>query len=369
MTRLPLKKPLLGKLPPPLITRADLRMALTAGLSAGLLISLGLPDPIYGPMAVGSVLGGTLGASRTLGIQRMQGTVLGGLIVMVGIPTMGSIVPLPIAIAVSLACTRLFGGALGLRSGYKVAGLVVTVGWTIHQAEIFTWLPARLIDTLIGVLLSWIAVSCFWPSRAIQQRQELSHRLFASFASAFRERAELLGQGLEIGATNRLDRRDQLLAQIFALETNRGEAKVELESDVLGVRLGRLWDLQEQLLSELIAVYRTLLRLPMVPMDSPTLQALLTAEIGALRATADCLDHWSNHWPEAAKGNGNAADQPYRDAVQAAALALEQAEAGVFGDPEANRILMLASGGRRAVACQQLLITAQWFDAAWKAVP
>ena len=90
MTRLPLrkpllKKPLLGKLPPPLITRADLRMALTAGLSAGLLISLGLPDPIYGPMAVGSVLGGTLGASRTLGIQRMQGTVLGGLIVMVGI--------------------------------------------------------------------------------------------------------------------------------------------------------------------------------------------------------------------------------------------------------------------------------------------
>ena len=148
MTRLPLKKR-----PPPLITRADLRMALTAGLSAGLLISLGLPDPIYGPMAVGSVLGGTLGASRTLGIQRMQGTVLGGLIVLVGIPTMGSIVPLPIAIAVSLACTRLFGGALGLRSGYKVAGLVVTVGWTIHQAEIFTWLPARLIDTLIGVLL------------------------------------------------------------------------------------------------------------------------------------------------------------------------------------------------------------------------
>ena len=30
---------------------------------------------------------------------------------------------------------------------------------------------------------------------------------------------------------------------------------------------------------------------------------------------------------------------------------------------------MLASGGRRAVACQQLLITAQWFGAAWKAVP
>ena len=364
MTRLPLTKR-----PPPLITRADLRMALTAGLSAGLLISLGLPDPIYGPLAVGSVLGGTLGASRTLGIQRMQGTVLGGLLVMVGIPTMGPIVPLPVAIAVSLACTRLFGGALGLRSGYKVAGLVVTVGWTIHQAEIVTWLPARLIDTLLGVLLSWIAVSCFWPSRAIQQRQELSHQLFASFASAFRERAGLLRRGVDIDAANRRDQRDQLLAKILALQNNRVDARTELESDALGLRLGRLWDLQEQLLSELIAHYRTLLRLPMVPMNSPRLQALLTAEIGALRATADCLDHWSNHWPEAAKGNGNAADQPYKDAVQAASLALEQAEAGVFGDPEANRILMLASGGRRAVACQQLLITVEWFGVAWKAVP
>ena len=344
-------------------------MALTAGLSAGLLICLGLPDPIYGPMAVGSVLGGTLGASRTLGIQRMQGTVLGGLIVLVGIPTMGSIVPLPIAIAVSLACTRLFGGALGLHSGYKVAGLVVTVGWTIHQAEILTWLPARLIDTLIGVLLSWLAVACFWPSRAIQQRDLLSKKLFLSFASAFRQRAGLLGRGVDIDATNRRNQRDQLLAQILVLQSNRVDARTELESDALGVRLGRLWDLQEQLLSELIAHYRTLLRLPMVPMDSPSLQDLLTAEIGALEATADCLDHWSSHWPENAKGNGNAADQPYREAAQAAAFALEQAEAAVFDDPEANRILMTASGGRRAVTCQQLLITIQRFEAAWKAVP
>ena len=353
--------------PPPLITRADLRMALTAGLSAGLLICLGLPDPIYGPMAVGSVLGGTLGASRTLGIQRMQGTLLGGLIVLVGIPTMGSIVPLPIAIAVSLACTRLFGGALGLHSGYKVAGLVVTVGWTIHQAEIFTWLPARLIDTLIGVLLSWLAVAYFWPSRAINQRDLLSKKLFFSFASAFRDRADLLGRGVDIDAAKRVDQRDQLLAQILALQANRVDARTELESDVLGVRLGRLWDLQEQLLSELIAIYRTLLRLPMVPMGSPCLQALLIAEIGALKATADCLDQWGRSWPDPAKGT--AAGQPHQDAIQAAVLALDQAEAAVFGDPEANRIMMMGSGGRRAVACQQLLITTQRFDAAWKAVP
>jgi uncharacterized membrane protein YccC len=62
---------------PPLITREDLRLALTAGLSAGLGITLGLPDPVYGPLAVAAVLGGTVGASRTLGIERMLGTLMG----------------------------------------------------------------------------------------------------------------------------------------------------------------------------------------------------------------------------------------------------------------------------------------------------
>ena len=355
--------------PPPLITRVELRMALTAGVSGGLLITLGLPDPIYGPLAVGAVLGGTLGASRTQGIQRLQGTVLGGLIVLVGFPTMSQSMPLPIAIAVFLAFTHLLRGTLGLHSGYKVAGLVVAVGWTVHSSEILTWLPARLIDTLIGVLLSWLAVAYFWPSRAIDQRNLLSKKIFASFASSFRDWAGLLGQGLEISAASRRDQRDYLLAQIQGLQSNRVEAIAELESDALGVRLGRLWDLQEQLLSELIGHYRTLLRLPMVPMNSPSLQALLVAEIAALSAAADCLDHWSKVWPEQSGPQGIGPAESPLGAIQAAALGLDRAEAAVFRDPEANRILMLASGGRRAVACQQLLLTAQWFDAAWQAVP
>ena len=104
-------------------------------------------------------------------------------------------------------------------------------------------------------------------------------------------------------------------------------------------------------------------------MEGASLQALLAAEIAALRATADCLDHWSRLWPERSGPKGLGPAESPLGAIEAAALALEQAEAGVFADPEANRILMLASGGRRAVACQQLLISAQWFDVAWKAVP
>jgi uncharacterized membrane protein YccC len=353
----------------PLITRVDLRMALTAGLSAGLVISLGLPDPFYGPMAVGAVLGGTLGASRTLGIQRMLGTILGGLIVGIGYPTMGAILPLPLAVGVALAATRLFGGSLGLRSGYKVAGLVVAVGWTVHSRELFSWLPARLVVTLVGVLLAWLAVSQFWPSRALEQRQQLSRQLFTDFAEAFRDRAHRLGLGEEARAANRLDRRDQLLAKILTLQANRVDARTELQSDGLGQRLGRLWDLQEQLLSELIAIYRTLLRLPMVPMAGPSLQALLAAEVAALAAAADWLELWASSWPEAPAALARLAPRPAAENLVKAIQVLEQAELGVFADPQANATLMAGSGGRRAVACQQLLLALQRFGQDWQSVP
>ena len=353
----------------PLITRVDVRMALTAGLSAGLVISLGLPDPFYGPMAVGAVLGGTLGASRTLGIQRMLGTILGGLIVGIGYPTMGAILPLPVAVGVALAATRLFGGSLGLRSGYKVAGLVVAVGWTIHSRELFSWLAARLVVTLVGVLLAWLAVSQFWPSRALEQRQQLSRQLFADFADALRDRAHRLGLGEEARAANRLDRRDQLLAKILALQANRVDARTELQSDGLGQRLGRLWDLQEQLLSELIAIYRTLLRLPMVPMAGPSLQALLAAEVAALAAAADWLELWASSWPEAPGALVRLGPRPAAEDLARAIQGLEQAELGVFADPQANATLMAGSGGRRAVACQQLLLALQRFGQDWQSVP
>ncbi|MFS6818936.1 FUSC family protein [Synechococcus lacustris Tous-12m] len=61
-----------------LFNQSEVRLALTAGLSAGLTITLGLPDPMYAPMAVAAVLSGTLGNSWTLGVQRIQGTILGG---------------------------------------------------------------------------------------------------------------------------------------------------------------------------------------------------------------------------------------------------------------------------------------------------
>ena len=57
------------------------------------------------------------------------------------------------------------------------------------------------------------------------------------------------------------------------------------------------------------------------------------------------------------------------DPLTASVAELEAAEATVFADAEANAVLMARSGGRRAVACQQLLDTALRFEAAREALP
>ena len=351
---------------PPLITRAELRLALTAGLSAGLAITLGLPDPVYGPLAVAAVLGGTVGASRTLGTQRMLGTLMGGLILVVLYPTLSPILPMPIGVAIALACTRLFGGFLGLHSGYKVAGLVVAVGWTAHASAITSWVPIRLLLTLLGVLMAMATIRWFWPSRAIDRRQELSVQLFREFAIAFREQAVLLREGDGVRGAGGLERRNHLLGLILEHQNQRVDAAVELGADQIGERLVRLWDRQEQLWSDLISSYRTLLRLPPVPHRQGSLIQLLEAKVAVLEAVADRLELWATSWPAPPRSSTSARDG---DVLQRVGRDLETAEIGLFEDAEATAVLMAGSGARRTVACQQVLLAVEGFEKAWRATP
>jgi len=351
---------------PPLITRAELRLALTAGLSAGLAITLGLPDPVYGPLAVAAVMGGTVGASRTLGLQRMLGTLMGGLILVVLYPTLSPILPMPIGVAIALACTRLFGGSLGLHSGYKVAGLVVAVGWTAHATAITSWVPIRLLLTLVGVLMAMATIRGFWPSRAIDRRQELSVQLFREFAIAFREQAVLLREGDGVRGAGGLERRNHLLGLILEHQNQRVDATVELGADQIGERLVRLWDRQEQLWSDLIASYRTLLRLPPVPHHQGSLIQLLQAKVAVLEAVADRLELWATSWPAPPRSSTPAG---VGDVLQRVGRDLETAEIGLFEDAEATALLMAGSGARRTVACQQVLLAVEGFEKAWRATP
>ena len=114
-----------------LITRRDLRMALTAGLGNGFGYLSGIPFGFYVPLAVLASAGGTYGASLELGRQRILGTILGGALLYVSFWGLKDI-PMALAIALTLGSLRLLGGLLKLKVGYKVGGLIVVMGWLVH---------------------------------------------------------------------------------------------------------------------------------------------------------------------------------------------------------------------------------------------
>ncbi len=119
-------------------------------------------------------------------------------------------------------------------------------------------MPIHLLLTLLGVLMAWAAISWFWPSRAIDRRQQLSVQLYREFAHSFREQAALLREGDGVRGARGLERRNQLLGLILEHQNQRSDAVAELGHDRLGERLAQLWARQEQLWNELIACYRTL---------------------------------------------------------------------------------------------------------------
>jgi len=291
---------------------------------------------------------------------------MGGVILLVLYPTLSPILPMPIGVAIALVCTRLFGGSLGLHSGYKVAGLVVSIGWTAHSGEITTWVPIRLLLTLLGVLMAWAAIRWFWPSRAIDRRQQLSVQLYREFALSLREQAALLRQGDGVRGAGGLQRRNHLLGLILEHQNQRSDAMEELGNDHLGERLARLWDRQEQLWSELIACYRTLLRLPPLPRHHAPLAQVVEAEADLLETVANRLDLWAGRWPVPPAG---APWEGGGDPLRQCGARLEAAERDLFEDPEATALLLAGFGGRRAVACTQVLQAVQSFEAAWRAVP
>lgn len=170
-----------------LITRSDLRLALVAGLTNGLAAISGIPFGYYAPMAVLAVCSGSYGNSLELGRQRLLGSVLGAIILTLGLKGLQQL-PLPVALAISLGGMRLLGGALGLRVGYKVGGFVVVMGWLVHRQTLLAWLPLRLAWTAFGIVLATLSLRLLWPAQAIVACEtamaSLIERLAACLATA-----------------------------------------------------------------------------------------------------------------------------------------------------------------------------------------
>ena len=271
----------------PWILRSDLRLALVTALGAGFGLLNSVPFGYYVPLSTAAVLSGSYGNSMKLSIQRILGSVMGVVIVLLFSRSLE--LPLPLGLGLALACVRLLGGVLGLQVGYKVAGNIVIMGWLVHNAEESIWGMSRLFWTAFGIALSLWATRYVWPSGTIPSL----HRQFASFIDVLIQEFLLEKQRLEAEAPTRIamakrrNRRTEILQQLNALRQQRDLAQVELGLNPENHPLHQLWTELDLLISQLISVLDGLRGLPAPVQAPPSIKALHLEE-------ADVLHHQLN---------------------------------------------------------------------------
>lgn len=195
-----------------MIDRNALRTAITAGLGNGFASLSGVVDSQYVALAVLSVSTGTYGGALELGRQRILGTVLGSVLLLIGYDGLRDL-PMPVGIAITLGCLRLLGGLLNLKVGYKVGGMIVVMGWLVHQGSLASWIPLRFFWTAFGVLITLLSLRVIWPAKGVDISLGLYADLLAQIQRCYRELAQrVMGQGdaIDIGSYRRL--RARLLA-------------------------------------------------------------------------------------------------------------------------------------------------------------
>lgn len=276
-----------------LISRAELRIALTAGLGNAFASLSGLPFGLYVPLAVLAVCTGTYGGSLELGRQRLLGSALGSLVLLIGCHGLSGL-PFPLAIALTLAALRMLGEWLGLRVGYKVGGVIVVMGWLVHEQQLGDWIALRLLWTAFGVLIALLSLRLFWPSRGLTDSLCGYARLLGDLQRTLTQLAEQLESTAAAGGVAPLAPEccRGLRRQLLDLRRQRPALATELGSHPQRHPLYQLLLTLDDAISRLITSSAGLLRHSPPPGDAALVEHLHRAEAELLRALAQRLELW-----------------------------------------------------------------------------
>jgi len=279
-------------------TKATLRLVLTVAVVQGFAQQSGLADSSYASLAVITVMVGSYGATLELGRQRLIGTLVGAIVVLIAYPAFNPL-PLMVGLPLALLLARLLAGSLRLTVGYSVCLFVVVMGWLVHDAQLNAWIALRLFWTAFGVLVALLSLRLFWPSRArAQQRQGLLQLLLdlgQAVDQHLQSESPVLGQGASGAASSAHEAQRQLRTlrdTLVRLRQQRKDALNELGAMADRHPSARLWAAFDAQCELLILVLASLLRLRQPSWQGDAVQLLGWQLWDRLRHMRERLGLW-----------------------------------------------------------------------------
>jgi len=340
--------------------RSEVRLAIAAGLSNGFALMTGLPFGYYATLAVLAAMGTNYGSTLELGRQRVLGTLLGAVVLLVCFEGLRD-VPLPLGIAIALGSQRLLGGLLRLEVGYKVGGLVIVMGWLAHNEQFGQWIPLRLFWTVVGIVFSLLSMEVLWPASAVLDGWRQCSLLCSRLAASLRQVAGLTAaqQPQALAAAR------PLRAQLMALRAGFPAVRRELGGSASGHPVSDLVACLDECCSRLIGLLSGLERAH-PHRYSAELQALREAEAALLQAVAERLDLWSIvlACPPARRSRAVPMGPPAPFAPPLAWLEAER----LLADPAVNRAALeqLERLAVRQQLCRQVIDALQRSERQWQ---
>ncbi len=278
-----------------MIDRNALRTAITTGLANGFASLSGVQDSQYAAQAVLSVATGSYGGAFELGRQRLLGSVLGALLLLVGYAGLTGL-PMPVGLAITLGSLRLLGGLLQLKVGYKVGGMIIVMGWLVHEGNLASWLPLRFFWTAFGVLLTLLSLRLFWPARTLDRMLSAYATLLSQLGLALRQLAAELeggvsGRGQSVPPTHKTSY-PTLRNQLLTLRSLRPTLLQELGTLPERHPATRLVASLDGTASRLVTLVKAMEQAAPGPQPLPQLERLHQAEADLLLAMAEQLQQW-----------------------------------------------------------------------------
>lgn len=276
----PFWQPRLYKIPTSQIQHY-LKVGIALGLTLAIVDFAQLPYGYYVALALVVAMQPTLGKGINAGWQRALGTVVGALVAVVIVNSLGSD---PLTVGLGVALTMLICDRLGMnQAGYKGGCFLVTIAIMIHSNEPNSYIWGRFSETLLGLAIA-LGVYLLFPSETAAQK--VDPRLSQTYKQLGQLYQAVMGGYVQAIAAS--DTTKPLIAEIRqAIQTQeslQADSKLELIENFKAAPLQRSWNFLHSYQRTLLTNILTLKHV-VTQADSGVIMALFPEEFATLQTS------------------------------------------------------------------------------------